>query len=298
VRISNTFHPVNGLPVAPVESVTFSVYREEAGGTPLWQETQNVNVDPEGHYTALMGSTLNDGVPLGLFSSAEPRWLGVTFNRPGETEQPRVLLASVPYALKASDSDTLGGKPASAYLLNPNASTATAGNAAANPVLLPDVRSLQPQSISGGMNYLPYFTDNSNDLGNSLLYQSGANIGIGTTSPTALLDIEGVIPSAAMIVARYTGSSSQAPTSLPMAVRTARGTFSSPSAVQQGDILGPYVSQAFDGTGFGSAGQIIYYADQNWSSSQHGSYLTFTTVADGTTSATERMRINNTGNLG
>ncbi|MBI3406411.1 MAG: hypothetical protein HY046_13235, partial [Acidobacteria bacterium] len=36
---------------------------------------------------------------------------------PDEPEQPRVLLVSVPYALKASDADTLGGRPATEYLL-------------------------------------------------------------------------------------------------------------------------------------------------------------------------------------
>ncbi len=66
-----------------------------------------------------MGATKNDGMPLELFSSQEPRWLGVQFNRPGEAEQPRVLLASVPYALKSVDAETLGGRPASAYLLAP-----------------------------------------------------------------------------------------------------------------------------------------------------------------------------------
>jgi hypothetical protein len=55
-----------------------------------------------------------------LFSSNEPRWLGVQFNRPGEVKQPRVQLVSVPYALKASDADTLGGLPASAYLRTPS----------------------------------------------------------------------------------------------------------------------------------------------------------------------------------
>ena len=38
-------------------------------------------------------------------------------NLPGEVEQPRVLLVSVPYALKAADADTLGGLPASAFVL-------------------------------------------------------------------------------------------------------------------------------------------------------------------------------------
>jgi hypothetical protein len=69
-----------------------------------------------------MGSTQNDGVPLDLLTG-EPRWLGVQFNRPGEVEQPSVLLASVPYALKSVDAETLGGKPASAYLLAPSGTT-------------------------------------------------------------------------------------------------------------------------------------------------------------------------------
>ena len=74
-------------------------------------------VDADGHYSVLMGATQNEGMPLDLFTSGEPRWLGVQFNRAGEAEQPRVLLVSVPYALKSADADTLGGKPASAYLL-------------------------------------------------------------------------------------------------------------------------------------------------------------------------------------
>jgi hypothetical protein len=117
VRFTGTFHPANGLPTAPIESATFSIYAEQQGGTSLWHEVQNVTLDPDGHYTVLVGSTRNEGLLPELFSSLEPRWLGVQFNRPNEPEQPRVLLVSVPYALKAADADTLGGKPASAYLL-------------------------------------------------------------------------------------------------------------------------------------------------------------------------------------
>jgi len=115
VRLSGTFHPANGLPVGTTESATLSIYKEEQGGQSLWQETQNVSLDANGQYAAMLGITLKDGVPVDLFSSTEPRWLGVQFNRPGEVEQPRVQLVSVPYALKASDAETLGGRPASAY---------------------------------------------------------------------------------------------------------------------------------------------------------------------------------------
>jgi hypothetical protein len=43
---------------------------------------------------------------------------------------------------------------------------------------------------SGTTNYLPIFTGTSS-IGNSVVYQSGSNIGIGTTSPAAKLDIRG-----------------------------------------------------------------------------------------------------------
>src|ERR1017187_6624066 len=116
VRFSGSFHPANGTPAETMESVTLSVYRDQAGGNALWHEIQNDVVDADGHYSVLMGATQNEGMPLDLFTSGEQRWLGVQFNRPGEGEQPRVLLVSVPYALRAADAETLGGKPASAYL--------------------------------------------------------------------------------------------------------------------------------------------------------------------------------------
>jgi len=199
VRFGGSFHPTNGMPVQPVESVTLSVYRDQTGGTPLWQETQNVAVDGEGKYSVLMGATQNDGVPLELLSAGEPRWLGAQFNRPGEAEQPRVLMASVPYALKSVDAETLGGKPASAYLLAPsgsNASSDTSMNVASNAVsttasgtttapatstsVMTHTTAVKPRTISGQAGFVPYFTDASNDLGDSVIQQSGGFIGIGT----------------------------------------------------------------------------------------------------------------------
>jgi len=95
----------------------FALYSEQSGGAPLWQELQNVAVDASGQYAALLGSATPGGIPAdGVFSGNEARWFGVQVL--GEAEQPRVLLASVPYAVKAGDSDGLGGLPASAFLRN------------------------------------------------------------------------------------------------------------------------------------------------------------------------------------
>lgn len=127
-RVSGTFRPADGGAASSVETVTLSIYGEEKGGAPLWQETQQVAIDAEGRYTVLIGSTV-DGVPVDLFASGEPRWLALQFLRAGEVEQARTLATSVPYALraaKAGDADTLGGLSASAFQL---AATAAKGGA-------------------------------------------------------------------------------------------------------------------------------------------------------------------------
>lgn len=100
--------------VAPgLEGVTIAVYSEQEGGEPLWSETQNVDVDASGRFHVVLGSLQR--LPLNIFSSGQARWLGI--QRISEEEQPRILLAAVPYALKAADADTLGGKPLSAFVL-------------------------------------------------------------------------------------------------------------------------------------------------------------------------------------
>lgn len=93
--------------------VTFAIYRQQDGGAPLWLETQNITPDSLGRYTVLLGSTKSEGIPPDLFSTNEERWLGVQVQ--GQNEQARVLMVSVPYALKSRDAETLGGFPATAF---------------------------------------------------------------------------------------------------------------------------------------------------------------------------------------
>ena len=100
-----------------VVTLTLSIYADFEGGAPLWSETQGVQLDGTGHYTVLVGATSPSGLPLDLFTTGTARWLGVQPGVSGVGEQPRVLLVGMPYALKAADADTLGGKPASAFVL-------------------------------------------------------------------------------------------------------------------------------------------------------------------------------------
>jgi hypothetical protein len=115
VNFSGVLTDVNGKLVTGTVGVTFSLYSQAQGGSPLWLETQNVQVDSTGHYKVALGSASSHGLPAELFVSAEARWLDVRVQ--GQTEQPRVLLLSVPYALKAGDAQTVGGLPPSAFVL-------------------------------------------------------------------------------------------------------------------------------------------------------------------------------------
>ena len=177
VWFSGFFRPADGLPNAPVESVTLAVYHDEQGGDILWQETQNVVVAADGRYNVLMGAMSTEGLPLDLFTTGEPRWLGARFNRAGESEQPRVHLASVPYALKAVDAETLGGKPASAFALAQPSSSDVSPAATGHPATAQ--RGESAAATSGTVGRLGRFIDGAS-LGDSALFQIGAAIGVGT----------------------------------------------------------------------------------------------------------------------
>jgi hypothetical protein len=160
-----------------VVGITFALYREQEGGAPLWLETQNVELDGKAHYAVLLGAGEPDGLPSDLFSSGEARWLGVQPER--QPEQPRVLLVSVPYALKAGDAETVGGKPPSAFVL---ASPADA-------VQRPAQGGLPTNSVggTGTTNFIPIWKS-STTLGNSAIFQSSGRVGISTTTPHAKLE--------------------------------------------------------------------------------------------------------------
>jgi hypothetical protein len=121
INISGVFRPADGQPAGAVETVTVSIYADQEGGAPLWQETQTVAVDGQGRYSLLLGASQPDGIPAAVFAAGDARWRGTLFERAGEVEGPRVRITSVPYALRSSDADTLGGRPASAYVLAPPA---------------------------------------------------------------------------------------------------------------------------------------------------------------------------------
>ena len=192
VRYTGIAREVDGKPATGVVGITFALYAEQNGGAPLWLETQNVQADNSGHYTALLGATKPDGLPTELFTSEQAHWIGVQLS--GQAEQPRVLLVSAPYALKAGDAETLGGLPASAFALAaPPYSAATSAQTAINS---PSQNGAPATTVTGTgtVGFVPLW-DTTSDIISSVISQSGsgstAKVGINTNAPTTALDVKG-----------------------------------------------------------------------------------------------------------
>ncbi len=69
VNFSGVLTDVNGKPLTSVVGVTFALYQEQQGGSPLWLETQNVTPNSAGRYTAALGSATSRGIPANLFAT-------------------------------------------------------------------------------------------------------------------------------------------------------------------------------------------------------------------------------------
>src|SRR6516164_6080099 len=64
IQFSGIVKNADGKPAVNSVELTFSLYQFAEGGSPLWAETQTVQLDSEGHYTALLGGASPAGLPL------------------------------------------------------------------------------------------------------------------------------------------------------------------------------------------------------------------------------------------
>jgi hypothetical protein len=208
----------DGKSLAGETGVTFLIYKDEQGGEPLWAETQTVAFDSSGRYKVQLGATSSNGLPSDLFVTGEARWLEVQIA--GQNPQPRLLLASVPYALKAADASSLGGLPASAYAL-----AGPSSKAAATAGIVFDAVSTVT-TTGGTVGYVPEFSGAATIV-DSPVFILGADVGIGTTTPTATLDVNGAALVSGALTANG-GATIGGPLVLPaLGTATASGGFNS-----------------------------------------------------------------------
>ena len=166
--VSGTLTDGRGAPITGEAVVTFSLYDASEGGVLLWTETQRVDSDARGRYTAYLGSAVP--LPQSAFREEQARWLETGI---GGRALPRTMLVAVPYALRATDAETLGGTPLSSFVLKPTAEGADT-SATAAPLI----------DGSGVPGQLAKFTT-ATDVGSSVITETATNrVGIGTTDPT------------------------------------------------------------------------------------------------------------------
>lgn len=192
--------------------VFFTLYSDPAGGPALWSEKQTVTVGADGHYAVFLGATSPEGLPHELFEADESRWIeaqpaelssidGSGGGSVGDTEAgdlpARSLIAAVPYAFKSIDARTLDGRAASDYVTREDLqSTVSRAVEAlrttdALPAREPAVKRDTSIQLEGGVNgHVPVWTGNAS-LGASTIAQFGHNIGIGTSTPATLLEVNG-----------------------------------------------------------------------------------------------------------
>jgi hypothetical protein len=239
IQLSNVATDEGGNSLSGVVSITFSLYAAQQGGEPLWTETQkNVQLDLTGHYSVQLGITKPNGVPTTLFTTGEARWLGVQIAEQGE--QPRVLLLSVPYALKAGDAATIGGLPPSAFVLAASANGAASTYIAASSTE-PNVSPATAEDVTttgGTADYLPIFSGAATVI-DSVVFQTGtgatAKVGINTAAPVTTLDVAGAATIGGILALPATGAATATAgrTSQPLTLAASAYNSSTPAAVNQ-----------------------------------------------------------------
>ena len=149
--------------------------------------------------------------------------------------------------------------------------------------------------VSGGNSVGVFLGDQSGvDISNSnVMAILGGDVGIGTTSPTGIFTIAG--DGEDIHHYSYSASSGNKPDWYGY---RARGTESSPAAVQDNDLIAGWGANAFDGSSWHRTAVISAEINGTVSAGNVPTDIIFETASSNNASRNERMRITSTGNLG
>ncbi len=133
---------------------------------------------------------------------------------------------------------------------------------------------------------------------------ASGNVGIGTTTPAYSVDVTSTASnriniqtenSAVFGATSYSSKGSQWSGTV---FARARGTLATPLPADTTVRLGGVAFRGYTGTTFADSASIIAYPAETFSDSAFGSYLKFDTTAIGSTTKTERLRIDPSGQVG
>jgi hypothetical protein len=155
--------------------------------------------------------------------------------------------------------------------------------------------------IRGAGTYLPmtFYTGGSERV----RIDTSGNVGIGISSSiaaplqvynatSALIQVDGDLASN-IRATRYSTDTNAGS----LQIRKARGTYASPAAVASGDTAAQLTFSAYGGTNYRAVGSISSVVDTFTSDTNISGYLTLNTNS-GSTTVTEKMRIDSSGNVG
>jgi hypothetical protein len=162
----------------------FRIYAAAEGGEALWTETQQFPIAADGSYSILLGNSTTAGLPQSVFAGGAARWLGISVER-GQ-EQERILLSSVPYAMKSADAESLSGHAASDFVTQEQLATLAAQSSLPTSASEPTDQSAPtifhgltsgPLTGSGTANSIPLWTGTYTQ-GNSVMTQNSGTIDV------------------------------------------------------------------------------------------------------------------------
>jgi hypothetical protein len=183
-----------------------------------------------------------------------------------------VLLVSVPYAFKAQEAETLGGLPASAFVLAASEHATSSGASSSNSLSTGGVRmkdSVGRYTLGQGTpGFIPLWI-NPVLLGSSTIYQTGGNVGIGTTTPHAKLDVNGGINTSGSFTGSGAGLTGIQFSQLSGTLGSAQFTGTYGSAVTLSNTANVYYGNGSNLTGVVAGPGSPYYI-QNGTSQQTG----------------------------
>ena len=144
--------------------------------------------------------------------------------------------------------------------------------------------------------YLSFYTGNS-ELDPAMRITDAGYVGIGITSPSALLDISGDGSNIGQArVRQYEGAASDGPN---LSLMKARGTQASPTIVSSGDHLGTIDFWGHDGSGFETGAKILAQVDGTPSDgTDMPGKLVFQTTPNASNASLTRMTIRQDGKIG
>ena len=145
--------------------------------------------------------------------------------------------------------------------------------------------------------------DSTNPDATPFVIDASGNVGIGTTSPISIVDVYSATAanltvrgdSGTNINAHRNSTDASGPN---IVLRKSRGTSASQTAVASSDTIGSLFFSAYGGTTNRNIASILGTVGTYTSDTDISSVLTFNTTPTGSVTATERMRIDSSGNVG